>query len=281
MRVKNILSKLRVLFNPVLLLQIVWKNRFLLSQLVIRNIASRYKGSLLGLLWSFIQPLLMLCVYTFVFSVVFKARWGMDVGDNRSAFAIMMFCGMALYSIFSESVSSSCGIILGNQNYVKKVIFPLEILPLAQTVSSFILGTVWFILLFLGVLFIFGTLSWTMLLLPLVLLPLFLFSCGISFFVASWGVYLRDTQYIVGVVLQILFFMTPIFYPITAVPKEFRWPLQINPLTIMIEEARKVFLLGKLPDWGFLGIAFLVSVVVLQVGFVWFLKTKKGFADVL
>lgn len=259
----------------------VFRNRTLLSQFVKRNIAVRYRGSMLGLVWSFVQPLMMLSVYTFVFSVVFKARWGVDVGGGRGAFAIVMFCGMAIFNIFSESVNTCCGVVTGNPNLVKKVIFPLEVLPVAQTVSSFILGMVWFILLFFGAVFIFGKISFTMLLLPLILLPLFLFSLGISCFVASLGVYVRDTSYVVQVVLQVLFFMTPIFYPIQAVPEKFRWPLRLNPLTLLIEEARKVFLYGQFPDWKFLGAAFLISLVVLQLGFVWFEKTKKGFADVL
>ena len=276
----GVLCKLQILFNPVLFFRILKENRFLLWQLVLRNICIRYKGAFFGLLWSFVQPLLMLCVYTFVFSVVFKSRWG-GIESGRGAFAIIMFCGMALFSVFSESVSSSCRIILGNQNYVKKVIFPLEILPLAQCLSTFILGFAWLVLLFLGVVFVYGSLSWTMLLLPLILIPLFLFTCGICFFVASVGVYLRDTQYIVGVILQILFFMTPIFYSIDSVPAEYRWPLQMNPLTILIEECRRVFLFGKLPNWSFLSFAFLIGIVVLHLGFVWFYKTKRGFADVL
>ena len=259
------------------------EHRSLLWQFAKRNIAVRYRGSVLGLVWSFVQPLMMLCVYTFVFSVVFQIRWGTgtDTDGSRGAFAIVMFCGMALFNIFSESVGSCCRIVTDNPNLVKKVIFPLEILPLAQTLSTFILGSAWFILLFFGTIFIFGTTSFTMLLLPLVLLPLFLFTLGVSFFVASLGVYVRDTAYVVQVVLQILFFMTPIFYPIQEVPERFRWPLRLNPLAILIEEARKVFLYGELPDWVFLGCAFLVSLAVLQFGFVWFNRTKKGFADVL
>ena len=202
---------LKIFFDVFALYRIIVHNWSLLLQFVKRNIAVRYRGSMLGLVWSFVQPLMMLCVYTFVFSVVFKARWGVDTGDSRGAFAIIMFCGMALYNIFSESVNINCGVIVSNPNFVKKVIFPLEILPLAQTVSSFVLGTVWFILLFLGVVFIFGKVSFMMLLLPLVLLPLFFFALGISYFVASLGVYVRDTSYVVQVVLQILFFMTPIF----------------------------------------------------------------------
>ena len=275
------MNKILGLFNPFIFFRIVSANRFLLWQMVRRNVEARYKGSFLGLFWSFVQPLMMLCVYTFVFSVVFKMRWGMDTEGSRGAFAIIMLCGMSLYSIFSEALSTAGSLIVSNQNYVKKVIFPLEILPIAQTASSFIVGLVWFILLFLGVVFIFGRISWTMLLLPLILLPLFLFTCGISFFVASLGGYIRDTQYIIGVILQVLFFITPIFYPIQAVPEKFRWPLQINPLTILIEETRKIFLYGQLPSWPFLGISFLTAILVFHCGFMWFYKTKKGFADVL
>lgn len=187
MQLKNYLQKLKILWNPLLFFQIIWTNRFLLRSLVVRNIASRYRGSFLGLIWSFVHPLMMLCVYTFVFSVVFKARWGIDTGGGRGAFAIIMFCGMAMFNIFSESVSNSCGVVVANPNFVKKVIFPLEILPLAQVAASLILGMVWFVLLFLGTIFIFGKISFTMLLLPLVLLPLAIFSLGISYFVASLG----------------------------------------------------------------------------------------------
>lgn len=269
------------IFDFVKLPKIVMQHKSLLWQFVKRNIAVRYRGSMLGLVWSFVQPLLMLCVYTFVFSVVFKARWGVDTGESKAAFAIIMFCGLALYNIFAETISISCGIIVSNANLVKKVIFPLDILPLSQAIASFILGMGWFILLFLGVIFIYGKLSLTMLLLPLILLPLFLFTLGLSYFTASLGVYVRDTSYVVQVILQILFFMTPIFYPIQAIPECYRWPLRVNPLTILIEETRKVFLYGQLPDWKFLGAAFLVSFAVMQLGFVWFNKTKKGFADVI
>ena len=275
------LGKLPPLLDLGALPLAVYKNRTLLRQLVRRNIAVRYRGAMLGLVWSFVQPLMMLCVYTFVFSVIFKARWGVDVGGGRGAFAIVMFCGMALFNIFSESIGNSCRVVADNPNFVKKVIFPLEMLPVAQTLSTLLLGMVWFVLLFFGTALIFGRIGFTMLLLPLILLPLFMFTLGAAFFVSSFGAYLRDTAYIVQVALQILFFMTPIFYPIQAVPEQFRWPLRLNPLAILIEEARKVFVYGELPNWKFLAAAFLVSLVVMQLGYVWFEKTKKGFADVL
>lgn len=280
---KNILERLLFVFNITLLPKALLANRNLLFQVVQRNITGRYRGAFLGLLWSFVQPLMMLTVYTFVFSVIFKARWGVDVpgGASQGGFAVIMFCGIALFNIFSESVMSACACITSNPNFVKKVVFPLDILPFAQTLSSFAFGLVWILLLFLGAVFILDVISFKMLLLPLILLELFIFSLGISYFVASMTVFVRDTQYVVGVVLQILFFMTPIFYPLEMVPAVFQKPLQLNPLTIMIEQARNVFLYDKMPDWSFLGGALLVSLLVMQLGFAWFYKTKKGFADVL
>ena len=276
------MKKLLQLFNLAILPRTIWQNRSLLGQMVRRNIEQRYRGSALGLVWSFVQPLIMLCIYTFVFSVVFKARWGEGaIGAGRGAFAVIMFCGMSMFNLFSESVAMCCGIVTGHANLVKKVIFPLEILPLMQVATTFILGMAWFILLFFGAWLVLGNLSWSMLLLPLIIVPLLLFTSGIAFLVASLGVYVRDTQYVVGIVLQILFFITPVFYPINAVPENFQVYLEMNPLTVFIEQARNVFLYGNMPDWSFLGIATLVSLAILQLGFFFFFRTKKGFADVL
>ena len=167
------LKALRYMLDFRRLPAIVTANRSLLWQFVKRSVASRYRGSMLGLFWSFVQPMMMLCVYTFVFSVVFRSRWGADVdGGGRGSFAIIMFCGMAVFNIFSEAVNLNCSIVVANQNLVKKVIFPLEILPLSQTMATFAVGMVWFLLLFLGTVFIFGTISFTMLLLPSIPVPL-------------------------------------------------------------------------------------------------------------
>jgi len=277
----NAIFDLVKLFNPWIGIKIILRNRDLLFQLVKRNIAARYKGSVLGLFWSLAQPLMMLTVYTFVFSVVFKARWGIDNSDSKAAFAIIMFCGMAVFNIFSESVIGSCSLITGNPNYVKKVIFPLEILPIAQVAAATILGFIWFGLLLSGAIIFMKGLAWTMLLLPLVLIPLILLSCGLSFLAASLSVFFRDIQHLIGVIIQILFFMTPIFYPIQAIPEQYRWVMQINPLASIVEQARTVFLYGKMLDWTMYGTGLLVSLAVFQLGLVWFIKTKKGFADVL
>lgn len=276
------LIKLLSIFNIVRLPMALFANRGLLWQFAKRNIEARYRGSALGLVWMFVQPMLMLSVYTFVFSVVLKTRWGVDDAlAGRGVFAVVMFCGLSMYNLFSESVGMSCSSVSANANLVKKVIFPLEVLPAAQVLATFMLGMAWFALLFVGSWLILGFVGWTMLLLPVVLLPLMLFTLGISYLVASFGVFVKDTLYVVGVALQILFFATPIFYPVSAVPEDLRWVLEWNPLTVFIEQARNVFLFGRLPDWNFLAIATLVSVAVLQFGFFFFTRTKRGFADVL
>ncbi len=251
-------------------------------QLLRRNISIRYRGAALGFVWSFAQPLMMLAVYTFVFGIVFKSRWGgTSFDDNSAAFPMIMFCGMAVFNIFSESVNSSAGLIVGNPSYVKKVIFPLEILPIGNVLTSFVFGLAWFALLLVGTVLLLGQLSWTMLLLPVMLVPLLLISSGVSLFVSSLGVYLRDIQQIIGILTQMLFFMTPIFYPISIVPEKLRWILEFNPLSPIVEETRKVLLYGQLPDLHTCVFSYLLSAVVFQLGLAWFLKTKKGFSDVL
>ena len=270
------------LFNPLLGLHLVLKHRGLLLQMIRRNVAARYKGSVLGIFWSFAQPLMMLAVYTFVFGIVFKARWGVETpGAAGVPFPLIMFCGMAVFNIFAESVNTSAGVIVGNASYVKKVIFPLEILPLTTVISSLIFGLAWFVLLLAGMAVFMQQLHWTALLLPVTLIPLLLFSSGLAFFISSLGVYLRDTQQLVGVATQVLFFMTPIFYPISIVPERVQWILKCNPLSPLVEETRKLLLFGQLPNWTICGLSLLVAFAVFQLGFAWFCKTKKGFADVI
>lgn len=270
------------LLNPLLGLRILVRNRDLLRQMLTRNIAARYRGSALGCIWSFAHPLMMLAVYTFVFGVVFKARWGIEsLQDNRAAFPLIMFCGMAVFNVFSESVNTSTNVVVTNPGYVKKVVFPLELLPFCNVLTSLIFGLAWFALLFIGTVFFLEQISWTMLLLPVTLLPLLLLSAGVSFFVASLGVYIRDTQQLVAIVIQMLFFMTPIFYPVSLVPEKLRWVLTLNPLTTIVEQTRVLFLYGQAPDPASCFKVLVVSLVVFQLGLAWFVKTKKGFADVL
>ena len=270
-----------ILFNPILALLGIWGRRDLLKQLVRRNIQVRYKGTMIGLVWMVITPLVMLAVYTFVFSVVFKARWGADFGESKVAFAIIVFCGITMFNIFAESITGSVRVITGDPNYVKKVVFPLEILPVSAVFSAIFFGLVSLTILLAGVGLVMHKFSLTIICLPLVFLPLFLLCSGISWFVASLGVYVRDLSHFVGIVIQVLFFMTPIFYSVEMVPKSLRPILILNPLTTIVQTTRNVLIYDKWPDWAGLGIVTVLSLVIFQLGYFWFMKTKRGFADVL
>lgn len=262
-------------------------NRFLLKQMVIRNIQLRFRGSCFGWIWSFLLPLLMLTVYTFVFGSFFKSRWGVDIGERKMVYAVALFSGITFFNIFGESVSIASGCITGNVNYVKKVRFPLEFLPLCQVLSTMILALPWFLLLFLCVLLVFHQATWAWLLLPFSVLPLLLFATGVSFFVSSLGVFFRDIQYLIGVLLQMLFFLTPIFYRLDNVPDSLKKFMCLNPMVWFIELNRGVLFYGSLSDYSTMPstvtwmVAYLIGIAVFILGFFWFVKTKRGFSDVL
>lgn len=240
----------------------------------------RYRGSVMGLLWSFFIPVLMLVVYTFVFSVVFKARWA-GGSDSKTEFALVLFAGLMAFNLFAECVNRAPNLVLGNVNYVKKVIFPLEILPIVVLGSAtfhFIISLIVWLIFYL---IIFGSLNLTIFQLPIVILPLVLITLGLSWFLASLGVYLRDVSQIIGVMTTALMFLSPIFYPITALPEEYRLLMQISPLTFTVEQARNVMLWERSLDWGNWWIFTGISMIIAWLGFVWFQKTRMGFADVL
>ena len=153
-------------FNPIHIVIHLWKYRNLIKQLTWREVVGRYKGSFIGLGWSFIQPLMMLCVYTFVFSVIFKARWGMDPDESKAAFALVLFMGLITFSLFSEMANSAPSLVLANVNYVKKVVFPLEVLPLVRFLSGLINAAFSLVVLLVGILIVRHFIYWTALLLP-------------------------------------------------------------------------------------------------------------------
>jgi lipopolysaccharide transport system permease protein len=267
--------------SPIALLRSLWTNRQLIVQMSQREVTGRYKGSALGLGWSFFNPILMLIVYTFVFSVVFKAKWGGSAEESRTQFAVVLFVGMIIHSLFAEVVNRAPTLILSNVNYVKKVVFPLEVLPVISTVAA-----LFHCLVSLGVLLITffalnGFINWTAIFFPLVFLPLIILSLGLAWMVASLGVFVRDVSQITGIVTTVLMFLAPVFYPITAVPAELVPWIMANPLTFVIEQAREIFVWGRLPNWfGLIKYTF-VALLVAFFGFVFFQKTRKGFADVL
>lgn len=268
--------------NPLGMLRNLWAHRELIIQFTRREVASRYRGSYLGVVWSFVTPLLMLAIYTFVFSVIFKARWGNTLSDTSQAgFALTLFTGLIAFGVFSESVTRAPGLIVGNSNYVKKVVFPLEILPVTVLGSSVINSLFSLTILLVAALLFQGYLPWTLVLLPLMYLPLILLCLGLIWFLASLGVFIRDVGQFIGVAVQVLFFMTPIFYPISAIPDRLQFILYLNPLTFIVNHFRRVILWGQLPDWGEFLLVTALTFLVCMLGYVWFMKSKKTFADVV
>lgn len=258
----------------------LWRNRALVRASTSREVLGRYRGSIMGLLWSFFNPLLMLAVYTFVFSGIFKARWDAD-SDSNTEFALVLFAGLIMYNLFSECVIRAPSLILSNVNYVKKVVFPLEILPFVTLLSALfhwlISLSVWLV----AYVLFYGVPNATVLYLPLIVLPFVMFIMGLGWLLASLGVYLRDVTQIIGLIIMALMFMSPVFYPASAFPEDYRYILYLNPLTPVVELARDVLFWGKTPDFGLLGLYYLTSATIAWLGFVWFQKTRKGFADVL
>ena len=265
------------LWHPFLLSRILAGNASLILHMTRRQLALRYKGSILGWFWSLAQ----LLVYTFVFGIIFKARWGSMPESGTGSFAAAMFCGMATFNLFSETVNGAAPSVLLNANLVKKVVFPLEILPIIHLASAIILGTSWFLLLFAGAAALGISFHLSALFLPLLLLPVLLLALGVAFFVAASTVFVRDMPHLTAVLIQILFFMTPIFYPVEMVPVSLRWILALNPLASMVDEVRNAVLFGIWPDWGTFAWNMGLAFIICRLGLCWFLKTKKGFADVL
>lgn len=223
----------------------------------------------------------LLLVYTFVFSVVFKARWGGDLGESKTKFAIIMFVGMIVHGLFAEVINRSPALILENSNFVKKIIFPLEILPVITIASALFHATVSTLVLLVFVLAVNHQLSITVLYIPLIIMPLVLITLGLSWIFTSLGVFIRDIGQITSIITMVMMFLAPVFYPITAVPEGLRPIIMANPLTFIIEQARNVLVWGRSPNWLGLLLYTLASMAVVWLGYFWFQKTRKGFADVL
>ena len=269
--------------SPMALMRSLVRNRQLISQMTKREVLGRYKGSVMGLLWSFLNPMFMLLVYTFFFSVVFKARWGVvdGVEESKTQFAVVLFVGMIVHGLFAEVLNRAPMLITNNVNYVKKVIFPLEILPVVSMGAALFHSLVSLIVLLIAFVMFNHYLHWTVVFIPIVLLPLVIISLGFAWMLASLGVFLRDVGQTIGLFTTVLMFVSPVFFPITAMPEKYRPLIMANPLTFIIEQAREVLIWGHLPDWQGIGIYTLVAATMAWTGFIWFQKTRRGFADVL
>jgi lipopolysaccharide transport system permease protein len=262
----------------------LWKNRHLIVQMTQREVLGRYKGSAIGLAWSFLNPVLMLTVYSFVFSVVFRSRWSAPSGgadESRGQFAVILFVGMIVHGLFAEVVNRAPGLITGNVNLVKKVIFPLELLPVVTLGAAAFHACMSLCVLLAAYAFFHGNVNPSAVLIPVVLLPLMLLTLGIGWILASLGTFLRDIGQTVAIITSVMMFLSPVFYPISALPQSFQPFFMVNPLTFIIEQARDVLIWGRLPNWQGMAAYAAISLLVAAAGFAWFQKTRKGFADVL
>ncbi|ERJ35778.1 O-antigen export system permease protein RfbD [Burkholderia sp. AU4i] len=245
-----------------------------------REVVGRYRGSVLGLLWSFFNPLLLLTVYTFVFSVIFKARWNTG-SDSKTEFAVVLFVGMIMFQVFSEAVNRAPSLIISNANYVKKVVFPLEVLPVVALLVALFHAGISFCVLVLAMVVLGFPVHATILYFPLIVLPFILFTLGVCWFLASLGVFIQDIGQSIGLVTTVLMFLTPVFYPVSSLPAHYQRIVGMNPLAFVIEQSRNVVIFGTVPSWTGVLLMMVVSIGVAALGYQWFNRTRKGFADVL
>lgn len=258
----------------------IMQNRQLIASMILREVADRYRNSIFGLAWSFINPLVMLSVYAIFFSVV-GARWTDPSGAWEHDFVFVLFAGLIIHALFCECLNRAPHLILANVNYVKKTIFPLEILPIVAVGTSLIHACISVGILLCGLLFFSGSISSTAYLFPLVLMPLLLTALGVSWFLASLGVYIRDIGHLTGMLTSVLLFLSPVFYPISALPDKYQIYMYLNPLAPAIEGARRTLIYGEAPNWTYWLIGIVGGGCVASIGYAWFQGTRKGFADVL
>jgi lipopolysaccharide transport system permease protein len=258
-----------------------WERRSLIKQFIRRDIEARYRGSILGVLWSLVLPLVMLSLFTFIFSTVFPSRWGGGVQGDKLEFAQIMFAGMIVFTLFSDVVSRAPTLIMSNTHLVTKVAFPVEILPVVSVGVALFHAAIGMVALLCVQLLAGGTPKLTLLLLPVVVVPFALMVLGLSYFFAAIGVFLRDTAQVVQPMVMAFMFASPLFYPMSSLPEPFRTYMSFSPLVWPMEELRALTYFGQIPSltgWAiYSGLALLTAGLGLYV----FQRMRAGFADVL
>lgn len=260
------------------MLRAAWENRALIARMSVREIQSRHRGAILGAWWSIGAPLALLGAYLFVFLYVLEARWDEGSG-GRAEYALIVFTGLICFNFFAECVNRAPGLMLENVSYIKRVVFPLEVLPLVLVACACFNALASAAILFACYALFLGAPPLTALLLPLALAPLVLLTLGLAWLFSSLGVYIRDLKPFLAVATTLLMFFCPVFYPVSAVKGGARLLIWLNPLTPGLEAVRSVLFWGKLPDWPWFAVFFALCALAAWLGFAWFMKTKRGFAD--
>jgi lipopolysaccharide transport system permease protein len=268
--------------GPASLLSGLWRDRKLAWQLVRRDVLGRYRGSMVGLAWSFLYPVLMLLVYTFVFTVVFEARWpGALAGESKVRFALLLFIGVLCHGFLADVLVKAPALVLGNANYVTRVVFPLETLAVTLVGSAAFHALVGLLILLVAKVVVEGTLPLTALWLPVVLAPLGCVALGVAWLLAALGVFVRDIGQIAGVLATLLMFLAPVFYPVSALPDGMQGWLAANPITVPIEQARLVLFAGEAPEAVPMLLYWVGALLGMVIGYAAFQSMRRGFADVL
>ncbi len=255
------------------------QHRSLIDSMVRRDIQGRYRGSMGGTAWTLIHPLFLMLAYYFVFSIVLRVRFGPE--EETGSFTFYFLSGMVPWLAFSEAVGRAPNIILENTNFVKRIIFPLEILPVNLTLTGLI-TELFGMVIFLTAVVAFGPgLGWSILYFPVILIPQLMLTMGLCWFLAALGVFLRDTGQAIGILLTVWFFATPICYPASALPQGWLWLFQANPMYTLVEAYRDIFLIHTAPDFYPMATFWLISLFAFWFGHSWFYKVKKSFADLI
>jgi lipopolysaccharide transport system permease protein len=256
------------------------QQRQLIAKLIWREMHGRYRGSLLGVLWSFVTPLLMLAVYTYVFGVVFNARWGVQQA-NHGSFALLLFAGITVFSLFAEVVGRAPVLIVQQANYVKKVVFPLEVLPVVAVGVAALHTLITLLLLVVAATVMTHGLPASAFCIPLIFAPLLLLLLGLGWILSAIGTYLRDIGQVIGLLVTALQFLSPVFYPVSALPAGMQPWLRFNPVSLPIEALRAALFEGRWPDWAALGAYSVCALGIAALGAWLFVRLRPGFADVL
>ncbi|PZU29973.1 MAG: sugar ABC transporter permease [Stenotrophomonas sp.] len=256
-------------------------NRDLVTGLARREIESRYRGATMGVLWALLNPLIMLSVYTFFFTEVLRSKWQGIEQQSSLDFSLVLFPGLLVFAFFSECVARAPTLVTGNQSYVKKIVFPLQILPVVNLISALFHVLIGFVIWIFFFLVIKGTLHPTVALVVFPLIPLGFLTLGFCWVLAALGTYVRDIAHIVTGLLAALIFLAPIFYPITALPEKYRGAIMLNPISVAVEQVRALLYHGTMIDWNQWLIYLGVSLLVAWFGLWVFQRARAGFADVL
>lgn len=276
----KLLMKIKRYFNFFQLFKSLFEQYFILQQLAKAEILTRYRGSILGVAWSILNPLFMLVVYSIVFQFLLKVRWAVETSEE-TPYALALFAGILIHSFFSDILVQATSSVSKHANFVKKIVFPLEVLPVVTVISSVFNLALSLFVFFLAILFFGVSIHLSLLLIPILLLPFIIFVLAMAYLLAAVGVYIKDISQVAGMLSTMFLFLSPVLYPLSVLPEGLRSIAMLNPLSFMIEQLRLLSLNGGMIDWHGYIIYCFVALGFLSIAYAVFQKTRKGFADVI